>query len=334
MHKSNYSLEVLINGRPAQEYYKDQKSFIEARSSTEYTLRFRNNSWKRVMAVFSVDGIEVLKGKAASEADNGYIVDAFSNIEIKGYRIDDKNVAAFKFSDVSKGYNITVGEAKVDEATGQTTYDKTSKNSGVIGVRVIEEDVPNHDYAKQYKELPKTSFSGSGIPTGSWVSLAVLTSGYNPSIVGRCISSSGGYGGHSSSILRSNINQMGQLSAIPSSLLPIRDYDQHEVSDFFALNQTGGMISSASFTSSVGPAAAPTFDTSTAWGSKLEDKIREVSFKRSNTITDLEIYYASRVSLEQFGIDFSHTKQIFAWPSAFEDKKQYCKVPAGWEGAK
>lgn len=82
----------------------------------------------------------------------------------------------------------------------------------------------------------------------------------------------------------------------------------------------------------VGPAAAPSFDTSTAWGSKLEDKVKEVSFKRSTTVTDLEIYYASRVSLEQFGIDFSNTKQIFAWPSAFEDKKQYCKVPANWEG--
>ncbi len=111
MHKSNYGLELLVNGRPVKEYYKDNKSFVESRNGTEYTLRFRNNSWKRVMAILSVDGIEVLKGKAAVEADNGYIVDAFSSIEVKGYRIDDKNVAAFKFAETAQGYNVTVGAA-------------------------------------------------------------------------------------------------------------------------------------------------------------------------------------------------------------------------------
>jgi hypothetical protein len=61
------------------------------------------------------------------------------------------------------------------------------------------------------------------------------------------------------------------------------------------------------------------------------DKIKEVEFKKSTVHVDIEIYYASRDSLEQFGIDFSRIKQIFAWPSAFEDKKQYCKVPEGYK---
>lgn len=330
MHKNNYSLEVLINGRPAQEYYKDAKSFIEARAGTEYTLRFRNNSWKRVMAIFSVDGVEVLKGKKAADAENGYIVDPFSSVEIKGYRIDDKTVAAFKFSHGTQSYAVIVG-AKTDEpegdpALGVFKHDKTDRNNGVIGVRVFEEDAKDHDYKEQYQSLPQTSSanwttgcnlglwqtlsgcSGALATIGSSVAHGFAMSGCSSPIVGRVLSSTGCYGG------------VGAL----------RDYNQDEVIPFYSLSCTGMSAPTASYTAAV----APTFDLGSTWGNKVEDKVREVSFKRASAATDIVIYYATRQSLETWGIDFSHTKQIFSWPAAFEDKKQYCKVPPGWEGRK
>lgn len=321
MNRDNYSLEVLVTGRPVAAYHKDGRCFIEGRESTEYTLKFRNNSWKRVLAIFSVDGVEVIKGKAAAESENGYVVDAFSSIEVKGYRIDDANVAAFKFGGTQKSYSNLVGAATVNPVTKEVEYKKDTRNNGVIGVRVFEEKVKAHDYAEAYKQLPISTFSGGTISgglnwTGSFtingcsgalgpIGSSLLSSGMGTSaglknrIFYSCTSAQVGPS-PSTGFAFSNVNQMGQLGVVDNSLI--------------ACSAT----------------AAPDFDLGTQWGTKLQDKVKEVAFVRAETSTDIEIYYASRESLTEFGIDFNRTKQIFAWPTAFEDKKQFCKVPEGY----
>lgn len=324
MHNTNYALEVLVNGRPVQEFYKDSRSFIEARSGTEYTLRFRNNSHKRVLAIFSVDGVEVLKGKAAGQADNGYVVDAFSSIEVKGYRIDDKTVAAFRFSGGAQSYSVVVGAETKDPVTGQVTQEKTDRNNGVIGVRVFAEDVPNHDYNEAHRQPVYGAISGGGFPLFStnFTGCAGILLSYSGASCGGYaqaginldnVSASvtvgnGASTAYTMSCARQDVNQFGKMDRIDSAGL---------------LNPGEYVMSTQSL--------APAFDLGTQWGGKVEDKIREVSFKRAMHAVDVVIYYASRQSLEQWGIDFSNTKQVFSWPAAFEDKKRYCKVPPGYD---
>ncbi len=337
MHSSNYALEVLVNGRPMTEYYKDSKSFTEAREGSEYTLRFRNNSWKRVLAIFSVDGIEVLKGKAAAQAENGYIVDAFSSIEIKGYRIDEATVAAFKFTGGKLSYAVTVGAAKTTPA-GETTYDKSERNNGVIGVRVFEEDVPAKDYTT-YKQLPVAQYSTTNGFNFSSFAVQGLSG-----CIGNIVSTTGGLfpfrqcnesdiiavsnGGVGASTYTCSINNStsGPIGATCSNTIASASAGvmRSMAVGRQDLNQYGKMdrISAS--------ALSPSFDVGSTWGTQIVDKIKEVAFKRAATSVDLVIYYASRASLEQFGIDFSRTKQVFSWPAAFEDKKAYCKVPPGY----
>lgn len=346
MHRNNYSLEVLVNGRPMTEFYKDAKGFVEAREGSEYTLRFRNNSWKRVLAVFSVDGIEVIKGKVGVQADNGYVVGAYSNIEIKGYRISDQEVAAFKFGSHNKSYAVTVGGTSVDPVTHTETQIKTDKNNGVIGVRVFEEDVPDIDYSTPIKSHT-----------------------YGPNVYAS--HTAGGLNGYCGSTVTFNTAGSIQLcsggdvpsAATPtagvaaSNLLPFRSCDEHDVVNLYSVDATGhggtvccdfdagdgykisAKISKRADVSQFGKlerldsvAVAPAFDLGTTWGQKLEDKVKTVAFKAVAVAVDLVIYYASRHSLEEFGIDFGRTKQIFAWPSAFGEEKTFCKVPPGYQG--
>jgi hypothetical protein len=339
MHVSNYGLEVLVNGRPVTEYYKDGKSFIEARDGTEYTLRFRNNSWKRVLAIFSVDGVEVLKGKAAAQAENGYIVDAFSSIEIKGYRIDEETVAAFCFAGGKLSYAVTVGAAKTDPQTGATTYEKTDKNNGVIGVRVFEEATPDHDYKGAFKPLPVATISNLNSSVGltyTWSHSPI--SGYSPTpsgdsgdVVAMFSSTTTGCAGTLVSCQTGGLTPFGYTSFCCSTSTPAvisRSGSSLLRSASLNINDAlcEGPIRGLAATNSV----TPNFDLGTSWGGKVEDKVKEVSFKKAVDHTDLVIYYASRESLTTYGIDFSRTKQIFSWPAAFEDKKQYCKPPPGY----
>jgi len=326
MHKANYELSVLVNGRPVREFFHKDRFLIESRDGTEYTLKLKNHSHKRIMAVVSVDGIDVLKGKSAAEAESGYIVNAFSTTEIKGYRIDDNNVAIFKFSDGKKSYATEV-EQKFDKKKIEKVKRgelAPAKNNGVIGVRIWEEkDAPtiptwsnpnNNFYTWQpnYSTPLPNQFWGNVSTTGSFITRSAnLTYSYNPMnvelsgcLMGDAVAS-GSCGISSStnvmfSTCLTDVNQRGDLCAI----------DHVDIC--------------ASYT--------PNFNMGTSWGAKQEDKVVKVVFVKSDKFIDLEIYYLSRKELVDWGVDLENSKKIFVsgFPKAFSDGGEYCKQPTNW----
>lgn len=94
---------------------------ITARVGTQYQLYIRNYS--RTVdyeIVATVDGLDVLSGKAGSLRSNGYIVRAGGSLAIKGFRKNNRTEAAFEFSDVAQSY-------AAHSAQGDT------RNTGIIG---------------------------------------------------------------------------------------------------------------------------------------------------------------------------------------------------------
>lgn len=132
MQKQNYEVDILVNGHSAREYIKDGKIYIEGRKKQEYSLRIKNNGYKRILAVPTVDGLSVLNGKEASYNSPGYIVNGHDSVTIHGWRIDDDNVAKFYFSDPEESYSELKGAAN---------------NNGVIGVAVFREKDPVYYYS-------------------------------------------------------------------------------------------------------------------------------------------------------------------------------------------
>ena len=93
----SFDLNITVNGSRCKQYSHQGKTFIEAKQGSEYVIEVKNNHWKRVLAVGSVDGLNVLTGKTANEADSGYIIGAYSSEKIKGFRFSDDEWALFKF---------------------------------------------------------------------------------------------------------------------------------------------------------------------------------------------------------------------------------------------
>ena len=63
---ANFELQIRPRGRSAaDEYYHQGNWFIEGREGNNYTLWFNNRTNHRVMAIFSVDGLDVCKGQPA-----------------------------------------------------------------------------------------------------------------------------------------------------------------------------------------------------------------------------------------------------------------------------
>lgn len=247
MHKNNYEVHLLINGKPAREYYHEGKFYVEARKNTEYTIKVKNHGHKKIMAIISVDGIDVLKGRSAIDAESGYIINPYSSTEIKGYRINDDNVATFKFDDGKVSYSTQV-EQKFDKKKIQEVKEgkrAPSKNNGVIGVRIWEEKAPveipdwelrskpskrwfyNSNCVNNYPRIGGIYYSGACAATGS------LTTGSSINWSNCLLSGSGGFshsvGGTVSADYTSNNNQQEYILLNNNTRADDIDWTQWEI---------------------------------------------------------------------------------------------------------
>ncbi len=143
MIKSQYEIEVLVNGKPLKEYAHDRKVYIEGRKDTVFSLRLKNNSYERKLFIPTIDGLSVMDGEDGSYDSSGYIVPAYSAITVEGWRISDKEVASFYFSSPKDSYRKKM---------------KKGNNLGVIGCAIFSENTPNY-YNNGF--LTFTSTSGS-----------------------------------------------------------------------------------------------------------------------------------------------------------------------------
>ena len=120
-----YDVEVLVDGVPAPTYGHDGESYVMGQLGARYTLRVHNRSGRRIEAVISVDGRDVIDGKGADmRGKRGYLVPAYGQIDIDGWRISQSAAAAFRFSTVRDSYAARTGSAR---------------EVGVIGVAVFPE---------------------------------------------------------------------------------------------------------------------------------------------------------------------------------------------------
>ena len=63
-----------------------------------YLSLMRRMTGERVLAVASVDGINVITGETATPAQSGYVLDPFGSVDIAGWRKSMGEVAAFVFT--------------------------------------------------------------------------------------------------------------------------------------------------------------------------------------------------------------------------------------------
>jgi hypothetical protein len=98
--------------------------WVEGRPGARYAIRVRNAGGERLLAVTSVDGVNVVTGETAAVDQPGYIYDGWRSWDITGWRKSDEQVAAFEFTSVPRSY-----AARTDRPD----------NVGVIGVALFRE---------------------------------------------------------------------------------------------------------------------------------------------------------------------------------------------------
>jgi len=108
-------------------WWRGDRMVIGKKGKT-YSLIVKNKSANRVEVVLSVDGLDVIDGKAGSVRKKGYVIAPGKTLEVKGFRTSTSAVAAFKFSSVGASYaNISGGKTRNVGVIGMAVYlDKAS----------------------------------------------------------------------------------------------------------------------------------------------------------------------------------------------------------------
>ncbi len=120
-----YEMQVLVNGAPARTFHQTGETFVLGHLGDRYTLRVVNHSGRRIEAVVSVDGRDVIDGRPGDWRNKrGYLVPAWGSTEIDGWRLSQQEAAAFRFSTVPESYAARTGNAR---------------EVGVIGVAIFPE---------------------------------------------------------------------------------------------------------------------------------------------------------------------------------------------------
>lgn len=111
-------------GRELPVYRHRGEYWVAGTPGARYAIRVRNTQGERLMAVMSVDGVNVVSGETAALEQNGYVLDAGERADITGWRKSDAQVAAFEFTAQANSYASRTG--RPDDV-------------GVIGVAVFRE---------------------------------------------------------------------------------------------------------------------------------------------------------------------------------------------------
>ncbi len=164
MRKNDYELYVKVDGNKLPEYGSHGKTYVRGEINREFTLYFKNNTADRVLARFSVDGLSVLDGKSAEKDSSGYICDAYSSVDISGWRTSLEEVRKFEFSSKGKSYaGKTVGSSNCGVIGVQVYSEKQPK------IKIVEKHIHHHDHYPDYPSFPKWPYRWppSKIPTWS-----------------------------------------------------------------------------------------------------------------------------------------------------------------------
>ncbi len=118
------TLEDRTLGRNIDLHSFEGRWFAGGEPGHRYAIRLTNRTGERLMAVVSVDGVNVVTGESATPQQSGYVLNPWESTVINGWRKNMSEIAAFTFAPLPESYAARTG--RPDDV-------------GVIGVAVFQE---------------------------------------------------------------------------------------------------------------------------------------------------------------------------------------------------
>ena len=124
---ADLSITDRTTGRTLPVYWHEGQAWVAGTPGHEYLVGIRNHAGNDLLAVASVDGVNVITGQTASASQDGYVIPSWDRMEIKGWRKSQGEVASFYFTSLGDSY-----AARTDRPN----------DVGVMGVALFERARP------------------------------------------------------------------------------------------------------------------------------------------------------------------------------------------------
>src|SRR4051794_37500766 len=110
--ENGFSVEILVDGRPAAEYAARGRRYIEALENAEYELRIHNSTASRVAVALAVDGLNTIDARHTSAWDaHKWVIEPYGTITVRGWQMSSDNARHFYFTTERDSYAAKLGQA-------------------------------------------------------------------------------------------------------------------------------------------------------------------------------------------------------------------------------
>jgi hypothetical protein len=108
---SGFNVEILVNGRPLDEYQARGKGYVEAIEGAEYEVRLRNPSPYRVAVSLSVDGLNTIDARRTSALNaSKWVIEPYGTISVGGWQMSSERARRFYFTSERDSYGAKLGQ--------------------------------------------------------------------------------------------------------------------------------------------------------------------------------------------------------------------------------
>jgi hypothetical protein len=90
-------------------YWHEGRAYVAGKPGNEYQVTLRNRQGGDLLAVMSVDGINVITGETAHPQQSGYVLSPGGGLEVRGWRKSLSRTAAFYFTALAGSYAARTG---------------------------------------------------------------------------------------------------------------------------------------------------------------------------------------------------------------------------------
>jgi hypothetical protein len=96
-------------GKRLQVYWHQGRAYVAGKPGNEYQVSLRNRASDDVLAIVSVDGVNVITGQGAAPEQSGYVLAPRGGMDIQGWRKSMAETAAFYFTPLPDSYAARTG---------------------------------------------------------------------------------------------------------------------------------------------------------------------------------------------------------------------------------
>jgi hypothetical protein len=210
-------------GRTLPVHFYRGDYWVEGTPGVPYAIRVRNATGERLLAVMSVDGVNVLSGETAAITQSGYVFDAGRQSDIAGWRKSNAEIAAFEFTASPNSYAERTGRPADVGEIGVALF--RERPAPVYVPQVVPQPAPWPGYnGRKDRHQEKSNGSaaaGAGSPEArndSYQGTPQARSPVEPRL-------GTGHGGRETSVVSNTTFE--RASSSPVEVIRIR-YDSHE----------------------------------------------------------------------------------------------------------